>query len=440
MKWMRPNLIGTDFVLIGLIVLHLGDYCVNSQPATVSVPDSTPIDPFSINSTSQSVVIKPDNLTLAGNQQTDELVLPSDVKDWSLEVNGGDQRPNNNGRPADSASDVWSKIRHLHQKVRLKETADSSQQKLKVDAHENDSREQDYVDDSAKSSSASSNDELVPPGQIPNIMKTNPIFGSNATTLKGRSRQMKGNLTSPAKPFRILASGLRKNKLLAVANASPPANMVASHSQTRTSEDSTNAERDPDSLTRSPDDPPQHIVPHLFAGSETSTGVPNLENRFSSNSDTNESRMKLLDTGADSSATVPDSSDSLELYDTSNPGEPDSADTNSLDDPSTYDQNNKPNLDIVTKFLRIVESQSLMGENCTAGTDFNLGEGVVDRYAQERFRLEAEVAVNRANWLTRMWKSGDKAVLHSEYLLHVNLYSIIEMDEDIFAAGNCYDK
>lgn len=38
--------------------------------------------------------------------------------------------------------------------------------------------------------------------------------------------------------------------------------------------------------------------------------------------------------------------------------------------------------DVVTKFLRIVESQHELGENCTAGTDLNLGEGVVDRYAQ----------------------------------------------------------
>lgn len=39
-------------------------------------------------------------------------------------------------------------------------------------------------------------------------------------------------------------------------------------------------------------------------------------------------------------------------------------------------------VDIVTRFLRIVESQQQLGENCTAGTGLNLGEGVVDRYAQ----------------------------------------------------------
>lgn len=68
-------------------------------------------------------------------------------------------------------------------------------------------------------------------------------------------------------------------------------------------------------------------------------------------------------------------------------------------------RNNRLNLmkgrDVVTRFLQIVESQHLLGANCTAGTALNLGEGVVDRYAQDRFRIEAEVAVNRANMLTR---------------------------------------
>ena len=131
-----------------------------------------------------------------------------------------------------------------------------------------------------------------------------------------------------------------------------------------------------------------------------------------------------------------DEESSTDIYD---PSDEETSDAGN-DDPVAYEELSKPNLDIVTKFLRIVESQHFLGDNCTAGTDFNLGEGVVDRYAQERFRLEAEVAVNRANWLTRLWKYADKKVLDSEYLLHVNLYSMIEMDEDIFAAGNCYDK
>ncbi|XP_054009864.1 probable G-protein coupled receptor 158 [Hylaeus anthracinus] len=97
-------------------------------------------------------------------------------------------------------------------------------------------------------------------------------------------------------------------------------------------------------------------------------------------------------------------------------------------------------VDIVTRFLRIIENQHLLGENCTAGTDLNLGEGVVDQYAQEKFRLEANLAVNRANMLTRLWKYAPEVMLSSEYLLHASILSMVEFDEDIFAAGNCYDK
>uniref|UniRef100_A0A182T3Q9 Uncharacterized protein n=1 Tax=Anopheles maculatus TaxID=74869 RepID=A0A182T3Q9_9DIPT len=77
------------------------------------------------------------------------------------------------------------------------------------------------------------------------------------------------------------------------------------------------------------------------------------------------------------------------------------SDLSELDETS---RNNRRNLmkgrDVVTQFLQIVESQHLLGANCTAGTALNLGEGVVDRYAQDRFRVEAEIAVNRANMLT----------------------------------------
>lgn len=76
-----------------------------------------------------------------------------------------------------------------------------------------------------------------------------------------------------------------------------------------------------------------------------------------------------------------------------------------LDELDETSRNNRLNLmkgqDVVTNFLQIVEYQHLLGANCTAGTALNLGEGVVDRYAQDRFRVEAEVAVNRANMLTR---------------------------------------
>ncbi|XP_050441601.1 probable G-protein coupled receptor CG31760 [Adelges cooleyi] len=100
-----------------------------------------------------------------------------------------------------------------------------------------------------------------------------------------------------------------------------------------------------------------------------------------------------------------------------------------------------PNLlDKANALLRVVESQQHLGGNCTAGTDLNMGEGVVDRYAQERFRVMANVAVNRANMLTRIWKYANPGVTASEYLLHASVISMVEFDDDIFAAGNCYDQ
>lgn len=42
--------------------------------------------------------------------------------------------------------------------------------------------------------------------------------------------------------------------------------------------------------------------------------------------------------------------------------------------------------------------------------------------------------------LTRLWKYAEPAVLRSEYLLHASVFSMVEFDEDIFAAGNCYDQ
>lgn len=115
-------------------------------------------------------------------------------------------------------------------------------------------------------------------------------------------------------------------------------------------------------------------------------------------------------------------------------------DLDGLDETS---RNNRINLmngrDLVTQFLHIVETQHSLGSNCTAGTALNLGEGIVDRYAQDRFRVEAEIAVNRANMLTRIFKQASPAVHLSEHLLHASVLSMVEFDEDIFAAGNCFD-
>jgi hypothetical protein len=62
---------------------------------------------------------------------------------------------------------------------------------------------------------------------------------------------------------------------------------------------------------------------------------------------------------------------------------------------------NRPRIDIVSKLLRIVEMQALQGSNCQPGTGINLGDRVVNRYAQERFMDAVHITVERANWLTR---------------------------------------
>ena len=59
--------------------------------------------------------------------------------------------------------------------------------------------------------------------------------------------------------------------------------------------------------------------------------------------------------------------------------------------------------------------------------------------AQERFHEAALVAVNFANWLTRMWKYAPGVIGESEYMIHASLFSMIEANKDIFAAGNCHD-
>jgi hypothetical protein len=109
-----------------------------------------------------------------------------------------------------------------------------------------------------------------------------------------------------------------------------------------------------------------------------------------------------------------------------------------IENPDMVDDDENDSVDVVTKFLRMIESQS-MNTNCSKGTQAKLGEGVVDRYAQERFRLEAEVTVNRANLYTRLWKYSRDQVLASKYLLQAEVLTLTEFDEDIFAAGNCYD-
>ena len=321
-----------------------------------------------------------------GDANRDKNAVQSEAADY--QGLAGDEEEADGG-----INEIWAKIRHLRQKVRLKSDG-----------------EDDYVQDR--------------PAEPPTTAE--PTATTKAAG-KGGGKQ------SGTKPFRIQASGSR-NK---------------SKSDRNVTADEKISSMDPLTMSGNKDGQPKTTKPSeqatarprttTTAKPSTTTGAPRLDNKLLA-------MREDIDADGDGRGTPPDPVDGLELYESGGAGDDSSGEdpseeiSSSLDDPNAFDQDDNPNRDIVTKFLRIVESQHLLGENCTAGTDFNLGEGVVDRYAQERFRLEADVAVNRANWLTRLWKYADKSVLHSEYLLHVNLYSMIEMDEDIFAAGNCYDK
>lgn len=96
-------------------------------------------------------------------------------------------------------------------------------------------------------------------------------------------------------------------------------------------------------------------------------------------------------------------------------------------------------LDSIEKFLRAIE-RSEREINCTAGVEKNLGKGVVIDYGRKRFRKQAEVAVHRANLLTRLWRFMKREEIQSEVLLYTLVHSMVASDNDIFAAGNCYDK
>lgn len=96
--------------------------------------------------------------------------------------------------------------------------------------------------------------------------------------------------------------------------------------------------------------------------------------------------------------------------------------------------------DIVDQFLSVVEQYERNKDNCTPGVTFSLGPGVVAQYGIQRFKAQAMVAVNRANFLTRLWKGLSGPMLQSDYFFYTAVRSMVESDPDLFAAGNCYDK
>ena len=95
--------------------------------------------------------------------------------------------------------------------------------------------------------------------------------------------------------------------------------------------------------------------------------------------------------------------------------------------------------DVVADFLDQVEKYEQNKENCSVGTNHNLGTGVIQQYGINKFKKQALIAVNRANFLTRIWKEADKGVIDSEKFFYSQVLSLTESDDFIFAAGNCYD-
>ncbi|XP_069112828.1 metabotropic glycine receptor-like [Argopecten irradians] len=106
---------------------------------------------------------------------------------------------------------------------------------------------------------------------------------------------------------------------------------------------------------------------------------------------------------------------------------------------TTTARSTDPNEDVVAMFLEQVEKYEQNKENCTTGTQYNLGKGVIQQYGKNRFKPQALVSVNRANFLTRIWREADSKVVDSEYLFYSQVQNMLEGDPEIFAAGNCYD-
>ncbi|KAL8610356.1 hypothetical protein ACOMHN_041170 [Nucella lapillus] len=110
------------------------------------------------------------------------------------------------------------------------------------------------------------------------------------------------------------------------------------------------------------------------------------------------------------------------------------------EEPKEEEEEEGTDKDVVQQFLEQVEKYEKNKANCTAGTAHNLGKGVIKQYGLNRFKAPALVAVNRANFLSRIWMEGNPEIISSEYFFFTQVRSMVEGDPEIFAAGNCYDK
>ena len=96
---------------------------------------------------------------------------------------------------------------------------------------------------------------------------------------------------------------------------------------------------------------------------------------------------------SDSNNVIEESSEVTDKYESITSGisdlEIDTSDeiSDETNDNPTNKSKNKDRMQIVSELLRIVETQALQGENCEPGTDLDLGDKVVSRYAQVRQML-----------------------------------------------------
>lgn len=99
-----------------------------------------------------------------------------------------------------------------------------------------------------------------------------------------------------------------------------------------------------------------------------------------------------------------------------------------------------PLRDVIDEFLAVVHKYEKNKASCEPGVQKNLGEGVITQFGLGRFKDQAMLAVNRANFLTRLWKGMPESFLENEYFFYTQVRSMLEGDKAIFAAGNCYDE
>ena len=98
------------------------------------------------------------------------------------------------------------------------------------------------------------------------------------------------------------------------------------------------------------------------------------------------------------------------------------------------------NGDIVQMFLYYVEKIESNIDHCKKGTwEVSLDRGAVS-YGPSRYKMQAHKTVDWANFYTRIWKNSELSKIDPKEELFFNaVVSIVENDDDIFAAGNCYD-